>query len=397
MDGRATRRRFLSTLGLAGAGLAVAPSADASAAVAFYGAHQAGIATPSQQCVHFLALDVVSDAASDLRSLLRTLSHAGAAISAGRPVGALKTGYSPPVDTGEQLGLPTARATVTIGLGPGIFARGRFGLASQRPAPLVRLPSFPGDALVPAWTGGDIGVQVCADDPQVAFHAVHDLIRLASPTALPRWSLAGFGNTSNSVRQRTPRNLLGFKDGTNNIKVEDRAAMDEFVWAAAPESPAWMYGGSYMVVRRIQFVFSHWDEIGLIAQEQTFGRHKISGAPLGAVHEHDPVNLAARVHGSLRIPADAHIRLASPSYNNGQQLLRRGYNYTDGIDRDGSTVLAGLLFICYQRDPRKQFIPIQTNLANDALSQHVEPRGSAVFACPPGARRGGFVGEGLFG
>ncbi len=392
-------------MGLTGLGLGAAPAAAAADATAqaaggsvpFYGAHQAGIATPSQQYVHFLTLDVVSSSASDLRGLLRTLSHAGAAIAAGRPVGAMNTGYSPPVDTGEQLGRPVARATVTLGLGPAVFAPGRFGLQSKRPAPLVHLPYFSGDALVPGWTGGDIGVQVCADDPQVAFHAVHDLIRLASPTALPRWSLAGFGNTSNSRRQQTPRNLLGFKDGTNNIMVEDHAALNQFVWAGAPESPSWMQGGSYMALRRFQFVFSHWDEIGLIAQEQTFGRHKKSGAPLGGVHEHDRVNLNARAHGQPVIAADAHIRLASPSYNGGQRLLRRGYSYTDGVDHSGNTILGGLLFICYQRDPRTQFIPIQTQLANnDALSQHIEARGSAIFACPPGARRGGFVGEGLF-
>jgi deferrochelatase/peroxidase EfeB len=406
MDGRATRRRFLSALGVAGVGAGLVPASGeaatsdpaqaTTASVPFYGSHQAGIANPSQQCVHFLALDVVSSSAGDLRSLLRTLSHAGAAIAHGRPVGALATGFRPPVDTGEAIGRPTARATVTIGLGPAIFAAGRFGLAAKRPAPLVHLPSFPGDALVPGWTGGDIGIQVCSDDPQVAFHAVHDLTRLASPTAIPRWSLAGFGNTSNSRTQRTPRNLMGFKDGTNNIKIEDRGSLDTFVWAGAPESPTWMGGGSYMVLRRIAMLFGHWDEISLIAQEQTFGRHKVSGAPLGAVHEHDPVNLSATFHGQPRIPDDAHIRLASPSYNHGAQLLRRGYNYTDGIDHDGAAVSGGLLFICYQRDPRAQFIPIQTQLVNDALSQHIEPRGSAVFACPPGARPGGFVGEGLF-
>jgi deferrochelatase/peroxidase EfeB len=143
-------------------------------------------------------------------------------------------------------------------------------------------------------------------------------------------------------------------------------------------------------------LFGHWDELSLDAQEQTFGRHTASGAPLGGVDEHDRGDLSAKVHGRGRIRSDVHIRLASPSYNHGQQLLRRGYNYTDGIDHDGGAVSGGLLFICYQRDPRQQFIPIQTQLGNDALSQHIEPRGSAVFACPPGASRGGFVGEGLF-
>lgn len=364
----------------------------------FYGAHQGGIATPTQQCVHFVALDLQPGSSTgDLQALLAELSAAAASIAAGRTVGPSATGSAPPVDTGEAIGLGPANVTVTFGLGPSVFSPRRFSLESKRPAPLVRLPAFAGDALIAQWTGGDIGVQVCADDPQVAFHATHDLIRLASPTAVPRWSLAGFGRTSNSRTQHTPRNLMGFKDGTNNIIVEDQQAMNQFVWAGAPESPAWMVGGSYMVVRRIRMLFGHWDEVGLDSQERIFGRHKSSGAPLGAVHEHDQVDLGARSHGQPVIAEDAHIRRASPAYNNGQRILRRGYSYTDGVDRNAATVSGGLLFICFQRDPRTQFIAIQRRLAGEALGPHIQPVGHAIFACPPGARHGSFVGAGLFG
>jgi deferrochelatase/peroxidase EfeB len=405
MSSGSTRRRFLSAATLAGAGLGVGAGASEAAPeraarsrpVAFYGPHQAGIDTPTQEYVHFVALDMESSAQADLKALLMELSAAAARLTQGQTVGPTATGVEPPVDTGEAIGLPPRRVTVTFGLGTSIFARGRFGLESQRPAPLVSLPPFEGDALVTGWTGGDLGIQVCADDPQVAFHAAHDLIRLASPTATPRWGLAGFGNTSNSRSQKTPRNLMGFKDGTNNIMVEDRQAMDRFVWAGPPESPAWMTGGTYMVVRRIRMLFGHWDEVGLTQQERIFGRHKRSGAPLGGVHEHDPVNLDARTRGRAVIPEDAHIRLASASYNNGERILRRGYSYTDGIDHDAGTVSGGLLFICFQRDPRSQFIAIQRRLAGEALGAHIEPVGSAIFACPPGAQRGGFVGAGLFG
>jgi deferrochelatase/peroxidase EfeB len=404
---RATRRRFLSALGLAGLGLgATAPAGAAQAGattakgqtVPFFGPHQAGIATPTQDYVEFLALDVVSDVLSDLRALMTSLSDAAARMTRGQPVGPLQTGISPPVDTGEQVGLSPSRLSITFGFGPAIFNPGRFGLSSKRPGPLVRLPAFPNDALKSAYSGGDIGIQICADDPQVAFHALHDLIRLASPTALPRWSLSGFGKTSNSRTQQTPRNLMGFKDGTANIMSEDTAALNRFVWAGAPESPAWMTGGSYMVVRRIAMLFIHWDGIGFDAQERTFGRYKVSGAPLGEVHEHDPIRLNARKNGHLRIPADSHIRLASPAYSGGQRILRRGYSFTDGIDRNALTTAAGQLFICYQRDPRKQFIPIQRRLAQaDALSAHIEHVGSAIFACPPGANPGEYVGQSLLG
>jgi deferrochelatase/peroxidase EfeB len=401
---RATRRQFVAAAGAAGLGAALGGGAPAARAVEaarggvtvpFHGPHQAGIATPTQEHVHFLALDVVSDSPKDLRALLAALSAAAARLTAGEPVGALHTGAVAPVDTGEALGLGPSRLTITIGLGPGVFQSGRFGLQTQRPAPLVELPSFANDSLEQGICHGDVAVQACADDPQVAFHAVHDLIRLASPVAVPRWALAGFSRTLNTAGQATRRNLFGFKEGTANIVGEDRVALQKFVWAGAPESPAWMNGGSYMVVRRIQMLLHQWDSISLDQQERTFGRHKLSGAPLGQRHEHDPIDLNATAHGRLAISRLAHIRLASPDYNNGQRILRRGYSYTDGLDAGAAA--AGQLFICFQRDPRAQFIPMQTRLAlNDLLNEHTRHIGSAIFACPPGAQRGGFVGEGLF-
>jgi deferrochelatase/peroxidase EfeB len=382
-----------------GAGMPASGTAEAAPSgggrVPFHGPHQAGIATATQEHVHFLALDVVSDAPIDLRGLLASLSTAAGHLTAGEPVGGLRTGATAPVDTGEAVGLAPSRLTITIGLGPGLFQPGRFGLETSRPAPLVALPSFANDSLEPGICHGDIAVQACADDAQVAFHAVHDLIRLASPVAVPRWSLAGFSRTLNTAGQATPRNLFGFKEGTANIVGQDRAALERFVWSGTPESPAWMTGGSYMVVRRIQMLLHQWDSISLDQQERTFGRHKLSGAPLGQRHEHDPIDLNALSHGRLAISRLAHIRLASPAYNNGQRILRRGYSYTDGLDE--GAVAAGQLFICFQRDPRVQFIPMQTRLAlNDLLNEHTKHIGSAIFACPPGARRSGFVGEGLF-
>lgn len=365
-------------------------------AVPFYGAHQAGIATPTQEHVHFLALDVLSDSSTDLRALLAALSAGAAALTAGNPVGALSTGVDPPVDTGEALGLGPSRLTVTFGLGPSVFAAGRFGgLEALRPAPLVDLPPFASDSLQPGICDGDIAVQACSDDPQVAFHAIHDLIRLASPTAVPRWSQAGFGRTLNTAGKPTPRNILGFKEGTANIVGQDHAALERFVWAGAPESPAWMAGGSYMVVRRIQMLLHNWDSISLEQQERTFGRHKLSGAPLGEKHEHDLIDLHKVVGGQLAISPLAHIRLASPAYNHGQRLLRRGYSYSAGIYE--GAVAGGQLFICFQRDPRVQFIPMQNQLAlSDLLNEHTEHIGSAIFACPPGAAPRAFVGQGLF-
>jgi deferrochelatase/peroxidase EfeB len=207
--------------------------------------------------------------------------------------------------------------------------------------------------------------------------------------------LAGFGRTGNTRHEPTPRNLMGFKDGTANVSGGDRAALKNFVWASGRESPGWMHGGSYMVVRRIKITLAKWDKHSLRDQEAAVGRSKLSGAPLSGRHEHDPINLSAQHNGSLVIPFDSHVRLSSPDYNNGERLLRRGYSYLDGLD--GHAPATGLLFICYQRDPRAQFIPIQRRLSIDALNHVTQHIGSAIFACPPGARPGGYVGEGLLG
>jgi len=392
-----SRRRFLrsaSLTGLAGVGASaiaagsLGPGAErasaavpaaADGAVPFHGDHQAGIATPTQQYLQFAALDMAGGTtAADLRRLLRAWSAAAAAMARGRLIGEVSALGTPPADTGEAIGLGAASLTVTFGFGPSLF--GRVGLAGRRPAPLVDLPPFLGDDLDPAISGGDLGVQVCADDPQVAFHAVHELIRLAIGTATPAWLLAGFGRTANSTHQVLPRNLMGFQDGTANIKVEDTAALDRFVWAAGPASPAWMHGGSYLVARRIAIALALWDSTNLNGQQDTIGRHKLSGALLHPV------------------PPTAHIKLTSPEMNGGEQILRRGYSFTDGIAEPSGVPAVGLMFLCYQRDPRRQFIPIQRRIAGrDGLSLYLRHIGSAIFACPPGARPGGYVGETLLG
>ena len=357
------------------------PAAGGTGVVDFYGAHQAGIATPSQQYLQFASLDLASDSRADLRQLLRTWTDAAALMSLGRPIGPTDTGSKPPADTGEGVGLSPSKLTVTFGFGPTLFTRDgrdRLRLAGRRPPPLVDLPSFAGDALDHALCGGDLAVQVCATDPQVAFHAIHNLIRIASPMAVPRWLLAGSGRTANSRGQVMPRNLMGFKDGTSNIMVEDESALDQFVWASKPVSPSWMSGGSYLVARRIQILLGRWDSTGLAGQQRTIGREKLSGQVL------------------TDLPTDAHILLSSPLDNDGERILRRGYSYLSGIDHATESAAAGLMFICYQRDPRRQFIPIQRRLAAaDSLNRFVRHVGSAIFACPPGIAPGGFVGEGL--
>ncbi|MGH2987464.1 MAG: Dyp-type peroxidase [Solirubrobacterales bacterium] len=298
------------------------------------------------------------------------------------------------------MGLAPSRLTISFGFGPGIFERegdDRLGLARQRPSTLRRLPPLPAESLDPQRSGGDLAVQACADDPQVAFHALRNLTRIGRGSVVLRWSQLGFGRTSTTSRlQDTPRNLMGFKDGTNNLRAEDEAELRRWVWVG-DEGPNWLRGGTIMVTRRIRMLLEVWDRASLADQELTIGRVKASGAPLGGEDEFDPVDLEARNDGEPTIPAAAHIRLSAPEANGAARLLRRGYSFTDGVDPQRGQLDAGLFFICFQRDPQAQFARIQRSLAGDALNEYIVHTSSAVFALPPGARPGEYVGESLLG
>ncbi|HEY5271856.1 MAG TPA: Dyp-type peroxidase [Acidimicrobiales bacterium] len=411
-----SRRGFLASVGGAAvgagafaAGLKLA-SSDApvvggsyrNATESFYGSGpQGGIVTSAQSNTYFASLDVSTEKRRDLEDLLRSWSDAAADLAVGRLVSPAPFGArSAEPDSMEVIGLGSARLTVTFGLGPGIFevdGVDRFGLRARRPAALVDLPTFPFDELIAQKTGGDLTIQACADDPQVAFHAVRELLRMAEGVASIRWTQVGFNETPASTG--TPRNLQGFKDGTINPA---GAQLEEFVWAGA-ESPRWMRGGTYLVVRRIHIAIEDWDTRSVSEQEQVIGRHKVSGAPLGESAEFDALDLdATDSDGNPLIAVNAHVRLASPKENRGQMILRRGYSYNDGVSAAVGTnppaYDAGLLFFSYQRDPRKGFIPIfQTLAQNDALSQFTVHTGSLIVAVPPAALGPGhYVGESLF-
>jgi deferrochelatase/peroxidase EfeB len=406
-----SRRSFLGgALGAAslaaagGAGFGIARAADVAhgggtGVVPFYGAHQAGIATPAQDRLAFAAFDVTTTDRAALQGLLARWAAAAAQLTRGRPIGAVETAPDlPPVDTGEAMGLDAAQLTVTVGLGPSLFDD-RFGFADRRPAALADLPALPGDALNPGISNCDLGVQACANDPQVAFHVIRNFARLARGTAVMRWSQLGFGRTSStSTAQATSRNLMGFKDGTRNIKSESAAELDRFVWAGDETDQDWMRGGSYLVSRRIRMLIESWDTDFLSDQEQVFGRVKDSGAPLTGSSEFDPPDLAATRAGKPVIDLNAHIRLAAPASNAGQMILRRGYSYTDGIDQRTGLLDAGLFFLAYQKDPRKQFVPIQRRLGqDDLLNEYIRHTSSALFAVPPGlSAAGDYYGKALF-
>ncbi|WP_157521281.1 iron uptake transporter deferrochelatase/peroxidase subunit [Mycobacterium sp. ACS4331] len=377
--------------------------------VPFRGERQAGIITEAQDRMHFATFDVTSDRREDLVEMLREWTHMAERMTRGEETfedGAVGLNpYAPPSDTGEALGLPASQLTLTIGFGPSLFlkdGKDRFGIADKRPEILKDLPKFGNETMDPARSGGDICIQACANDPQVAVHAVRNLARVAFGTAAVRYSQLGFGRTSSTTRdQATPRNLFGFKDGTNNLKAEDTGKLDRHVWVADGDGPAWMTGGTYMLTRRIRMRIESWDRTTLLEQERVIGRHKGSGAPIGLAQEFEPLNLdAVNGDGEPLIDPTAHVRLASPEDNNGIEMLRRGYNFTDGTDGFGH-LDAGLFFIAFVRNPETQFIPLQSRLArSDLLNEYITHTGTGIFAVPPGIREGdkdAYWGSTLFG
>ena len=361
----------------------------------FYtGTHQAGIQTEPQRYCVYMTFDLVSETATDLQVLLARWSAGIAQLMKGQPVGAVapaRTGAVPP-DTGEAYNLGPSSLTVTLGLGPGVFDH-RFGLADKKPKLLKPLPKLPSDQLQKEYTGGDLSLQACADDPQVAYHAIRNLARMGRGVANTRWTVMGFGRASAGKGQTTPRNLMGFKDGTRNVK--EPADFDDHVWVGDGDVD-WMRGGTYQVARKIQMNIEIWDSADLSTQQQTFGRTKDVGAPLSGKAEFDTPNFHAKSGGDYAIPLKSHIALASHENNDGVKILRRSYNYTDGISQFGQ-LDAGLLFIAYMKDP-DYFVRLQRKLGgSDLLNEYIGHIGSGIFAVPPAPKVGHYIAEALFG
>ncbi|MGH6796806.1 MAG: Dyp-type peroxidase, partial [Roseiarcus sp.] len=307
---------------------AVCPEDVIAGTEPFWGAHQNGITTSTQAFTYLAALDLQTKSSAEVIALMQAWTAAAARMTSGETALPINADPSvPAADSGEALGLGPRRLTLTFGFGAGLFEKDgqdRFGWAGSRPAAMVDLPKFNGDQLDPGRTGGDLSVQACADDPQVAFHAVRQLVGLSYGTASLRWTQTGFASRDG---KGTPRNLMGFKDGTRQP-----TDLEAAVWVGE-EGPEWMRRGSYLVVRKIRIALEHWDRTPVDFQEQVVGRHKYSGAPLGAKEEFDPLDLRATdADGNPLIPGDAHVRLAAPEANDGAQILRRAFSYNDGVN-----------------------------------------------------------------
>ncbi|QIS04519.1 Dyp-type peroxidase [Nocardia brasiliensis] len=346
----------------------------------FYGPHQAGVATAPQAQATFVGFEMRPGVTrDDIIGILKIWTGDAARLTQGRPALA---------DTEPELAQRPSRLTVTIGLGPAVFA----GLPQRRPGWLRPLPPFAIDRLEPAWSDGDLLLQVCADEATTVSHAVRVLCRSVASLVRVRWVQRGFRDAAPG---RTPRNLMGQVDGTVNI-APGTPDFDRLVWDDGAAQP-WLAGGTSLVLRRIAMTLDTWDEIDQEGRELTVGRTVATGAPLTGTDEFDEPDFAAvDANGIAVIPPSSHIARAHHTHD-GERFLRRGYNYDDA-PAPGQISNSGLLFAAYQRDVDAQFLPVQQRLAEfDALNVWTTPVGSAVFVIPPGvAEPGGYVGQSLF-
>ncbi|MFB6775399.1 iron uptake transporter deferrochelatase/peroxidase subunit [Streptomyces sp. NPDC056337] len=401
-----SRRRLLGTAGATGlvlgaaggaTGYAAAPSTAAapltslgSGRAMFHGKHQPGITDPMQASGHLVAFDLAAGAGrKEAAALLRRWSDTARRLMSGEPAGTRDT------DVARDSG--PSSLTVTFGFGYSFF--GRTGLEGQRPAALDPLPDFSSDHLDKNRSNGDLWVQIGADDSLVAFHALRAIQRDAGAAARVRWQMNGFNRSPGATaRPMTARNLMGQVDGTRNPKPSE-ADFDRRIFV--PEQPgkndrAWMANGSYAVVRRIRMLLDDWEKLSPKGQEDVIGRRKSDGAPLSGGGETTEMDLEKTDEaGNLVVPINAHARITRPDQNGGAAMVRRPFSYHDGFDADGVPD-AGLLFICWQADPLRGFVPVQRKLdRGDALSQFIRHEASGLFAVPGGAAEGEYVGQRL--
>jgi len=407
MNKKISRRDMLKLTGIGAAGIAIGasglggvmkvmgydvfePVADSTTArnkVDFYGKHQSGIITPVQTNIYFASLDVLFTSKKDLQELFKKWTPLVVRLMNGEFMVDLTTNTRVPTgDTGEAEGLDASNLSITIGVGPSLFDK--LGIQHLKPAELNDLPHFPKDQLQKELTGGDLCIQACADDPQVAFHAVRNLVRAASGKVEIKWSQSGFNSFPASGG--TPRNLFAFKDGTGNPSTSDDKDLNKVVWV----DKGWLKGGSYLVARKVQMHLETWDRTSLKDQEATFGRYRDSGAPFGKKKEFDDFDVEAKdSNGEYIMPDTSHVHLARKS---GARMLRRSYSYASGVMTNTGAHDAGLMFISFQKDPA-QFIKVQNSLGRmDKMNEYTTHRGSAVFACFPGVQKGSYIGEALF-
>ncbi|BBY14433.1 peroxidase [Mycolicibacterium litorale] len=374
----------------------------ASRFVPFEGAHQTGIfAVPIPEQGLIASFNVLSKDRAGLAATLAELTDEIRGLMAGRPPEVRDPAY-PPVDSGI-LGEkpPPDNLSIVVGVGASLFDD-RFGLADRKPRELETMPFLANDRLDPKLSHGDLSIILEADHIDTMQFALRQLMRRTRSHLVLRWMVDGYarGIGAGPVSEAaTPRNLLGFKDGTSNLNVDDDALMDGHVWVGPGDGePEWAVGGSYQAVRIIRMFVEFWDRTQLAEQEAIFGRRKVSGAPIGMTDEFDDPNYAEDPDGK-RIKLNAHIRLANPRTAESEQnlILRRGFSYSRGFDGAGR-LDQGLAFVSYQRSLEKGFLAVQRRLKGEPLEEYILPVGGGFFFMLPGVTGADrFLGDTLVG
>lgn len=381
-----------------GSGARPAARQWATERVPFHGLHQNGVLTRAPESAIVAALNVQAGDRAELVAAFKALSDESRRVMDGVSAESREPGF-PPADSGV-LGadLPPAELSIIVGVGASLFDD-RFGLASRKPRELVKMPFLANDRLDPARSHGDVSLTVSATSPDVAMYAYRQLLRRTRGAFTIRWMQEGFNTVQEEAAPGVAqvRNLMGFKDGSNNLDPTDDALMDELIWVAARHGePDWAVDGCYQAIRTIRMFVEFWDRTRLSEQEALIGRQKLSGAPLGGTAEDDEFDFADDPDGE-RIPLDAHIRLANPRTRktDGSRILRRGFSYSRGFDGAGR-LDQGLLFSAFQASLENGFLAVQSRLAGEPLEEYIQPEGGGFFYVLPGAEReGNYLGETL--
>jgi deferrochelatase/peroxidase EfeB len=404
-----SRRTFLSTALAGGAAAAVgagctsasgststAASPRAPSYVPFAGVHQTGITHPGNEYGLMAAFTVTADHGGDLAATFQALSAEIERLMEGQRYDERDPSY-PALYTGTVANPPPpADLSVVVSVGASLFDE-RYGLADRKPKGLVTMPFLTNDKLDPTQSHGDVLLTLTSAHEDVNLFALRQLMRATRSTLGLHWMLDGYNRrTEAGPGEAGVRNLMGFVDGTANLRPEDGAVMDRYVWVASGDGePAWATSGSYHVVRVIRMFVEFWDRTALHEQEALIGRKKSTGAPLDGTRETDVPDFAADPEGTVT-PLDAHIRLANPRTpaTDGDLIFRKGISFSRGFDASGR-LDQGLAFVSYQRR-MSQFLNTQARLSGEPLEEYIQPQGGGFFFALPGAPDGSWLGQSLF-
>lgn len=154
-----------------------------------------------QKNIYFVVLDLHTTDRDKIIQLFKDWTDYSAKLVEGELV--KKDGQNalfPPSDTGETVGLNPHRLTLTFGVSASFLKK--MNLENKRPRLFRDLPLFPKEQLREKYTGGDIVIHACADDEQIAFHAIRNLIRKGRNAVPLRWSQSGFAAIGDEWRLR---------------------------------------------------------------------------------------------------------------------------------------------------------------------------------------------------